>query len=130
MNQQAPDWGGENPSSDREQHDPEVVGERRKMRCRRYDFCLGIAISQGWPGFHCLNCPVDDQYTEAELRQQHAPRQSSQLSTAEEKNENVGGINVNGIRKAVDRFRVKRGIKRTEVPTGSWGPGFKAGQPK
>jgi hypothetical protein len=39
----------------------------RRINCRRYEMCLDYAMAHDWYGFHCDACPVDDEYTQAEL---------------------------------------------------------------
>lgn len=50
---------------------PTNVGER-KINCRRYEMCLTYAMAQDWYGFHCERCPVEDEYTQAELLERSA----------------------------------------------------------
>jgi len=36
--------------------DPEDVASVRRLHCRRYNECLGVAEAANWPGFACTAC--------------------------------------------------------------------------
>lgn len=42
----------------------------RKLNCRKYERCLNFASIKNWTGFSCSMCPVEDEWTIEELRQQ------------------------------------------------------------
>jgi hypothetical protein len=45
--------------------DDEAPG-RRRVYCRRYDGCLGVAVANDWPGFACHACGAYEPLTDVE----------------------------------------------------------------
>lgn len=50
----------------------DAVDRHRRVNCRRYQGCLDHAAALNWRSFSCQSCPVRDEYTAEELREEAA----------------------------------------------------------
>lgn len=49
---------------------PAGVDEHRRIHCRQYDGCVDYATAKVWRSFSCRTCPVRNEWSNEELREQ------------------------------------------------------------